>query len=255
MDSKKIIIGNWKMNPISSNSAKKNFLEIKKGLTNIKSVDVTVAPPLIYLPELSKSASSLISLGVQNISAEPEGPFTGEISLLMLLDFAPKCAILGHSERRALGETNEFINKKIKLALKNKVTPVLCVGEAEREGGMWHFGKIKTQIEECLVGVTKALAPNIIIAYEPIWAISSTANAVPAQPSDCEEMIIYIQKVLSDMYGMAVTGKIKILYGGSVDEKNARGFMTEGRANGLLLGKSSLTPKKFLEIIKIANNC
>ncbi len=243
------------MNPASLEIAKTNFLAIKKGLTLYKKVDVAIAPPYLYLPELSKSVNTSISLSSQNISAQWEGAFTGEISAQMLSYFKTRYSIIGHSERRALGETNDLINKKIKMAIKAKITPVLCIGETDREGGMWHFGKIKTQLEECLVGISKNIITSVIIAYEPVWAISTTVNSVPAKPSDCEEMIIYIQKVLVDLFGLATTQKIKILYGGSVDDKNAEGFMREGRADGLLIGKTSLVPKKFLEIIKIANNC
>ena len=113
--------------------------------------------------------------------------------------------------------------------------------------------KIKTQLEECLAGISKNLVSSVVIAYEPIWAISTTENRKDATPVDCEEMRIYIRKVLNDMYGMKVVEKMKIIYGGSVDEKNARGFLVEGTADGLLPGRASLTPKKFLEIIKIAN--
>ena len=250
---KKLIIGNWKMNPKDSKTALAHFLSIKKGLSVYKNVDVAVAVPFVYMKELSKSASASMSLCAQNISAEIEGAHTGEISGNMLRDCKVTYAIIGHSERRALGETNEFINKKIKMALKAKITPVLCVGESDREHGMWYLGKIKTQLEECLAGISKNLVSSVVIAYEPIWAISTTENRKDATPVDCEEMRIYIRKVLNDMYGMKVVEKMKIIYGGSVDEKNARGFLVEGTADGLLPGRASLTPKKFLEIIKIAN--
>jgi len=250
---KKLIIGNWKMNPKSSKLALVNFVSVKKGISGYKNVDVAVAAPFVYLKELSKSVSAGIALAAQNLSGEQEGAYTGEISGNMLADCKVKYVIIGHSERRALGESNEFINQKIKMALKAKLIPVLCVGESDREHGMWYLGKIKTQLEECLAGISKNLVSSVVIAYEPIWAISTTENRRDATPTDCEEMRIYIRKVLNDMYGMKVVEKIKIIYGGSVDEKNARGFLVEGGADGLLAGRASLTPKKFLEIIKIAN--
>lgn len=255
MMSKKIIIGNWKMNPKNSALAKSHFASIKKSVSSFKNADVAIAAPFVYLKELSKISSVGLSLGAQNISCEPEGAHTGEISASMLADCKIKYVLIGHSERRALGETNEQINKKIKLALKSKITPVLCVGESDRENGMWYLGKVKTQIEECLAGISKNIASNIIIAYEPIWAISTTENRKDATPTDCEEMRIYIRKVLNDMYGISVVEKIKIIYGGSVDEKNARGFLTEGGADGLLPGRASLSAKKFADIVKIAHEC
>ena len=252
---KKIIIANWKMNPKDLKTAQTNFIAIKKGMSVYKNVDVAISAPFVYLRDLSKSASVALSLGAQNISSEIDGAHTGEVSGSMLADSKVKYVIIGHSERRAMGETNEFINQKLKMALKAKITPVLCVGESDRENGMWYLGKIKTQIEECLLGVPKTAVGNVIIAYEPIWAISTTADRRDAVPTDCEEMRIYIRKVLTDLYGIKIIDKIKIIYGGSVDEKNAQGFLVEGGADGLLAGRASLSPKKFLEIIRIANEC
>jgi triosephosphate isomerase len=253
MQNKKLIIGNWKMNPKKATIAKQSFTAIKKGVVVFKNVTTSIASPFVYLNELSKISSASLSIGAQNISSEPEGAHTGEVSGEMLADIKIKYVIIGHSERRALGETDEQINKKIKMALKTNITPVLCVGESDREHGMWYLGKIKTQLEECLKGVSKNLVERVVIAYEPIWAISTTANRRDATPTDCEEMRIYIKKVLNDMFGMKTVEKIKILYGGSVDEKNAEGFLKEGGADGLLIGKSSLNPKKFIAIVKIAN--
>ena len=243
------------MNPKNAKISKEHFLAIKKGVSVFKKVDTSVAAPYIYLKELSKNTSSALSLSAQNISSDLEGAHTGEVSGTMLSDCKIKYVIIGHSERRALGETDEQINKKVKMAIKAKITPVLCVGESDREHGMWYLGKVKTQIEECLAGISKNLVENVVIAYEPIWAISTTANRRDATPTDCEEMRIYIKKVLNDMFGMKVVEKMKIIYGGSVDEKNAQGFLVEGGADGLLPGRASLTPKKFIEIVKIANEC
>ena len=253
MQNKKLIIGNWKMNPKSAVIAKQNFLAIKKGVSTFKNVDVSIASPFVYLKELSKSVGAVFSLSAQNVSTELEGAFTGEVSGSMLADCKVKYVIVGHSERRALGETDEQINKKIKMALKAGIIPVLCVGESDREHGMWYLGKIKTQIEECLAGISKNVVGGVVIAYEPIWALSTTANRRDATPTDYEEMRIYIKKVLNDMFGMKVVEQIKIIYGGSVDEKNAQGFLVEGGADGLLPGRASLTPKKFIEIVKVAN--
>ena len=252
---KKIIIGNWKMNPKDSKIAQTNFLAIKKELSSYKNAEVSIAAPFVYLKQLSKLVSNSFSVTAQNISSEQEGAHTGEVAGSMLADCKVKYVLIGHSERRAMGETNEFINNKIKMALKSKLTPILCVGENDRENGMWYLGKIKTQLEECLAGIPKNSVSSIIIAYEPIWAISTTENRRDATPTDCEEMRIYIRKVLTDMFGEKVVEKIKIIYGGSVDEKNARGFLVEGGADGLLPGHASLNPKKFLQIIKIAHEC
>ena len=253
MQKKKIVIANWKMNPVTSLQAKSFFTNIKKTSGAFKNVTSVVAAPFVYLPELSKLTSASLSLGAQNVSPEKEGAFTGEISVGMLSASKVKYVIVGHSERRAMGETNEFISRKIKSVLVKKMTPVLCVGELNRDHGMWYLGAIKTQIEECLAGIPKNSVSNIVIAYEPVWAISSTADHKDATPEDCREMYIYIQKVLSDMFGPAVASKTSIIYGGSVSEKIAQAFVTVGQAEGLLVGHASLNPKSFIKILKIVN--
>lgn len=249
--SKKLIVGNWKMNPRTRAVASANFLAVKKGVTAYKNVTVAIAAPFVYLPELAKLSSAGLSLAAQNLSAEKEGAFTGEVSGGMLAPLKVKYVIIGHSERRALGETNELINKKIKVALAAKITPILCVGERERDHDMWYLSVVKTQLEECLAGLPKNAVSKIVIAYEPVWALSSTENRRDATPEDCMEMRIYIKKVLSDMFGSAAS--VPVLYGGSVDEKNTGEFLGAGGADGLLVGKTSLTPKSFINSIKIAN--
>ncbi len=253
MQKKKLVIANWKMNPTSAKEAKTHFLAIKKEVGKAKNVEAGIAAPFIYLPELSKFASAGLALAAQNVSAEKEGAFTGEVSAGMLKGMKTKYVIVGHSERRAMGETNDFIGKKLRAVLAAKMTPVLCVGETERDHDMWYLGVVKTQVEECFSGIAKAAVANIVIAYEPVWALSSTANRRDATPEDYLEMRIYIKKILSDLYGAGTAEKVRILYGGSVDEKNAGMFISIGKADGLLPGRASLTPKKFIKILQAAD--
>ncbi len=253
MHKKKLVIGNWKMNPKSLREAEAHFTQIKKQLPKLRNVDAGIAAPFVYLSSLGKLATTSLAIAAQNVSAEKEGAFTGEVSVSMLKSIKTKYVILGHSERRTLGETNAFINKKLMLVLLAQMTPVLCIGETERDHDMWYLSTIKTQIEECFAGISKASAQKIVIAYEPVWALSTTENRRDATPEDCLEMRIYIKKVLSDLYGNAAMEKIKILYGGSVDEKNAIGFLIGGHADGLLPGRASLTPKKFVALLQVAN--
>jgi triosephosphate isomerase len=250
---KKLIIGNWKMNPRTSREARAHFSTIKKAVAPFKNVDVAIAAPFVFLTELSKLAGAGLALAAQNVSSEKEGPYTGEVSAGMLAGQKAKYVIVGHSERRALGDANAAIAQKVQAVLAAKMTPVLCVGETERDSGMWYLGTVKTQLEECLAGVPKAALSRIVIAYEPVWAISTTANHRDATPEDAVEMRIYIQKVLADLFGAPTADKVRILYGGSVDEKNALGFLIGGRADGLLPGRASLTPKKFAAIVKLAS--
>ena len=140
------------------------------------------------------------------------------------------------------------------MSLAEGLIPIVCVGETERDNGMWYLGVVKTQVEECLVGISKASLGKIIIAYEPVWALSSTKNRRDATAEDSAEMIIYIKKILSDIFGVKAVEASRVLYGGSVSDANAALFLTAGLADGLLPGKASLTPKIFSKILQAANN-
>jgi triosephosphate isomerase len=160
---------------------------------------------------------------------------------------------LGHSERRTLGESNFDINRKIKSALSFKITPILCVGESVRDENHEYLNFIKTQVEECLLGITKISLSKIVIAYEPVWAIGKDAARV-ATPGEFLEISIFIKKILIDKFGKLATQDLRIIYGGSVHPENAASFLIEGKAQGFLPGRDSLNAKKFLEIIKITEN-
>ncbi len=247
---KKIIIGNWKMNPITKKEAEKLFSDVAKNVSNIKRTEIVIAPPFVYLEKLKKISKKII-LGAQNAGSEEMGAFTGEVSPTMLESLGVKYVILGHSERREMGETNGSINRKIKVALSANLSPVLCVGEKKRDENHEYFNLVKTQITECLAGVSKNLFSKIIIAYEPVWALSSTLNRRDATAHDSYEMTVFIRKVLSDISSPEIAGSVRVLYGGSVNERDAGDFLTNGGVDGLLVGRASLIAKKFIEIIKI----
>ena len=253
---KKIIIGNWKMNPVSLKDAEKLFGDVAKSISGIKKTarktEVVICPPFIYLERLKKM-SKTIALGAQDAFWEDVGAYTGEMSPFMLYNLGVKYVILGHSERRALGENNSDVNKKIKAALSAGLRPILCVGESVRDENHSYFNLVKTQLGECLNGISKNLISKIIIAYEPIWAISSTANRKDATSVDSREMAIFIRKILSDKFGMEAK-KVRVIYGGSANEKDAEDFLKNGGVDGLLPGRASLDAKKFTEVIKIAEN-
>jgi len=247
MRNKKIVIGNWKMNPESVKLAESLFKGVVKN--NFSKVSVVICPPFLYLNNLKK-ISKKISLGVQNVASEERGAFTGEISALMSYDTGARYTILGHSERRDMGENDLMINKKVKLALLAGLVPILCVGEKERDEAHEYFQVIKNQIEESLAGISKNSISKIIIAYEPVWAIGKNAIR-EATPEEFREVAVFIKKVLSDKFGGKEVGNMSILYGGSVNPKNTSSFLTEGGADGFLVGGASLDVKKFSEIIKI----
>ncbi|HEV7702535.1 MAG TPA: triose-phosphate isomerase [Candidatus Paceibacterota bacterium] len=247
---RKIIVGNWKMNPLRAKDAEKLFKNVATLVSQVKKTDIVVAVPFIYLDRLGKIRTSKIKLGAQDSFGVDTGPFTGEISPEMLYDIGARYVILGHSERRELGEGNELINKKIKGALASGLVPILCVGEKSRDENHEYFEIVKTQVEECLNGISKNSLSKIIIAYEPVWALSSTANRRDATPTDSEEMVIFIKKTLADKFG-AKAELPRIIYGGSANEKDALDFLMKGGVDGLLPGKASLSAKKFSKIIEI----
>lgn len=250
---KKIIVGNWKMNPRTIKEAEKLFNGIAKNISRIKKTDIVICAPFIYLDKLAKIRTAKIKIGAQNAFWEEVGPYTGEVSGEMLYNIGARYVILGHSERRALGETNALINKKIKASLSAGLRPIVCVGENTRDESHRYFNLIKTQLEECLAGISKNSISKIIIAYEPVWALSSTLNRHDATSDDSREMAIFIRKVLSDKFGGEVS-KVRIIYGGSANEKDAEDFLKNGGVDGLLPGRASLDAKNFTKIISIAES-
>ena len=247
----KIIVANWKMNPQSKKEAEIIFRGISTSIKNLKSVDIVVCPPFpfIYIKEKIKNKS--IKLGSQDIFYEKEGSFTGEVSASMLKNMGVEYVIVGHSERRAIGDTNNIVNKKILTAIKSRITPIFCIGESKRDTNGFYLSFIKEQLIEGLAEVTKAQVKNIVIAYEPIWAIGSHAVR-EAIPPEFTEIRIYIKKIISDMYDIKTANESRIIYGGSVNPFNAEPFIKEGGALGLLVGRDSLSPKKFSAIINLA---
>ena len=247
---KRIIIGNWKMNPRTVEEAEKLFKTVAKNVSRIKKTDVVICAPFIYLEELSEVRTSKVGLGAQDAYPGDIGAFTGEISAEMLYKMSVRHVILGHSERRAQGEDNNLINKKIKGALASGLRTILCVGESERDEDHGYFNLVKTQLEECLAGVSRDSISKVVIAYEPVWAISSTANRRDATAEDSREMAVFIRKTLSDKFGSDGV-KTRIVYGGSANEKDAEEFLRDGGVDGLLSGKASLDAKKFTQMINI----
>ncbi|MFA6274497.1 MAG: triose-phosphate isomerase, partial [Candidatus Paceibacterota bacterium] len=189
---KKIVIANWKMNPASLKEAEKLFSSIVKNISTLKKTEVIICPPVLYLANLKK-ISKRFAFGAQNIFFEEKGAYTGEISAEMVESLGAKYVILGHSERRSRGETNLEINKKIKSAISGNLLPILCVGETERDETHNYFNIIKDQILECLNGIQKDLISKIIIAYEPVWALSTTIERKDATAKDFSEMSLFIR--------------------------------------------------------------
>ena len=240
------------MNKTSSEAATL-INEIKEKLPCSKNKFI-VCPPFTSLEKACEiSKDSFIEVGAQNCHWEEKGAFTGEIAPKMLSEIGVKYVIIGHSERRTyFGETDETVNKRLKAALANKFTPILCVGETLeiREEGKTK-ALINTQITEDLKEISKADIEKIIIAYEPIWAIGTGKTATSEQ---AEEICKFIREVLAQNYGKECAKHTYVLYGGSMNEKNAKELLSMPNIDGGLIGGASLKPDAITEILKISNN-
>jgi len=247
---KPIVIANWKMNPTTLTETRQLFNSIKNGLKNIKNVEIIICPPFPYLLEFSaRWRKSQVRLGAQNCFWEEKGPFTGEISARQLKDLGCQYVILGHSERRKyFSETDEIINKKLKAALRAKLKPIFCVGEKleERKGGKTQM-VLKHQIEKGLKGIKKREIKNLVLAYEPVWAVGTGR---PCSTNEAQIMSLFLRKIVAENYSSSVAKNLPVLYGGSVDSKNAKDYVLEARMSGLLIGGASLKIKEFVKIIK-----
>lgn len=252
----KLIVGNWKMYPKTFVEAKGIFAALKAAAKKTKHVKVVICPPHLFVyPLIAALGKSLlnISIGAQNSFWEDEGARTGETSPKTLSSLGATHVILGHSERRALGETDAMIAQKSIQAVKNKLTVIVCVGEHSRDDAGAYFAEVREQLRLSLAGFSKTESKRLVIAYEPIWAIGAKAVR-PATPADFHEMSILIRRHLVEQFGKAAGFKVPILYGGSVDERNALGFLRDAGADGLLVGRASLDVEKFGMIIQLADS-
>ena len=250
---KKIIIGNWKMNPLMLSEAKGIFARIKRLALPLKKISVVICPPVLYLGELSRTIKrGNVTVGSQDVFFEELGSFTGEVSAVMVRNGGASWTIVGHSERRRLGDSDAIVAKKLSAGLKAGLFALLCVGELVRDEHGVYLAFIHEQLVGALERVPSKFLKRLVIAYEPVWAIGQKEqNAIT--PRHLHEMVLYVRKVLSDQYGEAVGRAVPVLYGGSVFPKNAGQFLSEGAADGLLVGRESLKPEEFGTILKIAN--
>ncbi|MFA5841484.1 MAG: triose-phosphate isomerase [Candidatus Paceibacterota bacterium] len=246
--SRKLIVGNWKMNPETRDQARRLMSDIKRASVKAKGADIVVCPPFTYLRDAKEILNrGKAALGAQDMFWEGMGAYTGEISPVMLRDLGVRFSIIGHSERRSLGETDEMVNKKVKAALKYKIVPIICVGEKERDTHGYYLATVKGQVEQAFSQVAGTMIKNCVIAYEPVWAVGNK-DFESVTPHDAVEMSIFIRKTLADRYGAKKVSEIRVLYGGSVNAKNAGDFLNEKDIAGLLVGRESLDAKKFLAI-------
>ncbi|MDO8445977.1 MAG: triose-phosphate isomerase [Deltaproteobacteria bacterium] len=245
---KPIIVGNWKMN-CTIPEAFELVKRLKMMVSEVKGREIVIAPPFTALSSVSHALiGSNMTLAAQNLFWEGKGAFTGEISAEMILDSGCDYVIIGHSERRQFfAETDDSVNRKVKAALAGGLIPIVCVGEtlAEREAGET-FPVIERQLTNGLNDVRLSSSEDLVIAYEPVWAIGTGRTATPSQ---AQEVHAYIRGLLKNLLGEAA-GDIRVLYGGSVKPENIDELMTEPDIDGALVGGASLKADSFARIVR-----
>lgn len=248
---KKLIIGNWKMN-LNMHEASLYVHKLAASIKVRRDVEVVLAPTMFTLQSLALQVNHRqFKLATQNFYWRDHGAFTGEVSATQLRGIVDY-GLVGHSERRhVFGETDKETRNKVAAALRNKIKPVLCIGETAQEktnGETQHA--LHDQIVGGLANVTSDELDQVIIAYEPVWAIGTGENA---NPSDVERVVSYIRKQIKHLYGKKASEEISILYGGSVTKDSAAAYLNAPGIDGLLIGGASLKEHEFAEITKIAH--
>lgn len=250
---KTYIMGNWKLN-FTVGEASIYLHKLQKKIPNYRDIEVVIAPSFLALQPLSLQIDRhKMKLAAQNAFYRDYGAYTGEVSFAQLRGIVDYC-IIGHSERRHIfGEDNKMIQKKVAASIRNKITPILCIGETESERA---FGEtadvIRDQLSSGLMDVSEEDIDKVIIAYEPVWAISSTKAAKLASPDEISESVKLIRKSLEEIYGKKIAEKIPVLFGGSVNPSNAGAYLTVPGINGLLIGGASLILDQFIDILEVA---
>lgn len=245
---KPIIVANWKNHPSSLKEAAKILTDLSRKSLLLKKVSLFIAPPYPYMDAVGTRSKKFATLASQDIFFTPEGTHTGTVTPDILKSFGVKLSIVGHSERRELGETNEVVVQKIKTALASGITPLVCVGEKSKDRDGNHFEELREQLKMSLEGVRrKDDAGKIMIAYEPVWAIGKRAKDAMT-PADLSQTVIFIKKVLTDIFDREAADKMPILYGGSVEPENAALLYKESGVRGFLVGHASLDGKSLIAI-------
>ncbi len=246
---KQIVAGNWKMNTLPAEGVQLAKAVVAAAGEVKESVDFIVCPPFTHLSQVAEVVSgSRVALGAQDCAAEAKGAYTGEVAASMLAAVGCKYVILGHSERRQYyGETSETLNKKMAQAYANNLTPIYCIGEVleEREAGK-HFEVVKAQIEEVVYNLSSEQYADLVIAYEPVWAIGTGKTATA---DEAQEIQAYCREVLAAKFGDAAAST-PILYGGSCKPSNAAEIFAKEDVDGGLIGGAALQAEDFIGIGK-----
>lgn len=244
-----LIAGNWKMN-LDLDGATTLARNVAQKVARFRNCDIAVLPPFPFIPAVAKAVEGTpVAFGAQDLSAEAEGAYTGEVSAKMLLSLGCSYVTVGHSERREYHiESDELVARKTARAIDAGLVPIVCVGEklAERESGET-FHRVDTQISVGLGGLGAERMSRVVIAYEPVWAIGTGRTATPAQAEEVHE---FIRKRIAGIYGEALAGTTRILYGGSVKADNAATLLSQADVDGALVGGASLSADAFAVIVE-----
>lgn len=248
-----LIAANWKMN-LTTHQASVFVHNLEKNLRIYRDVEVVIAPSLLTIQPLSLQIDRRkLRLAAQDAYHKDSGAFTGEVSFAMLRNLV-HYVIVGHSERRLyFNETSRTIRDKVSAAIRNDISPILCIGETQQERRAGETKRVlHEQIVSALSNLTSEDIERVVIAYEPVWAIS-TFGGVLAKPDDVQKEIVYIRKQIAGLYGERVAKEIRILYGGSVDDQTAKGYLALEGCNGALVGGAGLNYHKFTGIVEAAH--
>lgn len=245
---KALIVANWKSYTDSPKAGAELLKGIDKKIPRSLESTIVLCPPALLLAHLQSGyRGTRLAFGVQDVSAEPLGAHTGEVSAQLARASGASYALIGHAERRAKGESHADVAQKVRAALDHKLTPIVCVGEKERDKGAEYLSVIETMVVESLASLEPTDLKRVVIAYEPVWAIGAP---VAPGPRVVSEASLYIRKILIQRFGREAGLKVKILYGGAVDETNAATLLSEGNISGFLVGRAATNPLSFAGIIR-----
>jgi triosephosphate isomerase len=247
---KRLVVGNWKMYIDDLKEAHAYAVALRRKLRGMSGVEVWLAPSYPFIAEVAKVLeSSPLYVGAQDVAPFTNIPHTGAVSAKMLKNVGASFVIVGHSERRAQGETEQDVRAALERAAEAGLTSILCIGETERESDGEHVAVLERQLATALDKLAPSTLKKLVIAYEPVWAIGKhSVDAIDG--AELEEMVIFIRKVLADLMDRKQALKVPIIYGGSVEAENAAALLAQGGINGFLVGHASTTLETFLPIIE-----
>jgi triosephosphate isomerase len=243
-----LVIANWKLNPESLKDAKELFVAVRQKLRSLDTVQVVVAPPYPYISDIARlSPSGRIAIAAQDAWPEATGSETGAVSVPMVVSCGASYVIVGHSERRARGEDDALVAQKVRSVLRAKQNAVVCVGESVRDDSGDFYSVVEEQVASVLAVCNRTSINYVVIAYEPVWAIGSGRTPTT---EDIQEMRLFIEKCIAERVSRSAAKKVPILYGGSVNDKNAATLFTDGMVDGFLVGGASLRPDTFAALTR-----